>query len=796
MDGLAQDLRYAARSLLKSPGFATAAVLTLALGIGATTTVFSVIEGVLLRPLPFPDADRLAVIMQVQERYRGPLVQGGTSPLSSYLGWRTAGAAFEGMAVYRGQPAILRGFGPAERLWSWSVSANLFPLLGARPSLGQALVADDDKPGSPPVAILSHGFWEARLGSDRRVMGRTITLDTTTYTIVGVMPERFRYPAGTDLWTNLGALLGGPSVAEAARSYSFWVIGRLRPGVSAAEAQRQLYVVSRRAWVTDPKGAGWVPVVTPLHVYLTGRVRSPLLITLGAVSLVLLIACANAASLVFARALTRQHQVAVRAALGAGRGRLVQASLAESLVIALGGGAVGLLIAVWCVPLLVRLAGSELPAIAAISVDGRVLLTCLGTTLLAGLLAGAVPAWHAARKAPAEVIKTGGEGRAAAARGRLGSALIVGQLALTLVLLAGAALLLRSFARLTRLDPGFDPGRVIVAEVNLPATRYRRDDQRLAFVKLALERLNALPGVTAAAVGTGIPLAGGGFTSVDRSGPEGESSFIYWVASVSPGYFHALGIPLLRGRTLQSTDPGAVVIDSAAARVLFPGLDPIGKPFSYWGATRTVVGIVGNVRQEPYQAPPPPHVYDAYSVRPAGYVKVLVVARGDPRGSVALVRRTVQAVDLDVPVVRVEPLTGLIADALARQRLYSVLLGVFGAVALVLSAVGVYGLVSFGVSRRTREFGIRIALGAGRGSVLRLVVGRALLLAALGLALGLAGALAATRTLRGFLFELRPSDPGSLLGASVVLFVAALAASLLPALRATRADPVVALRAE
>ena len=793
-----QDLRYAVRSLLKSPAFTLVVVLTLALGIGATTTIFSVVEGVLLRTLPFPDADRLVDIKQVQEGYRGPGVIGGTSPLSAYLRWRTVDRAFDATATYSGGSAIVRGRGPAERLMSWSVSAGFFPLLGARPLLGRGFRAGEDRPGSAPVAVLSHGFWVDRMGGDPRVLGRTVTLDTTAYAIVGVMPAGFRYPADAQVWTNLGALLSGPEGTARARRFGFWAVASLKPGVSPAQAQRQLDVISRRAWTTDPDARPWLPVVRPLRDFLTGRVRSPLLIMLGAVILVLLIACANVASLVLSRALARQHQVAMRAALGAGRGRLIQASLAEALVVACGGGALGLLVAVWLVPLLVKLAGAELPRVADISLDGRVLAACLGASLLAGLLTGVLPAWHAARLPPADVLKSRGHDRAVTSRGRLGGALIVGQLALTTILLAGAALLIRSFVRLTQLDPGFNPGHLLVAEVQLPATRYPRGDQRIEYVRLALERLGALPGVTATAAASGIPQSPGALNVVTRSDAEGRrSNVLVFVAAVSPDYFRVLGIPLLRGRTLEAVDPDAVVIDAATGQEYFPGENPIGKRFTYYGTvTRTVVGVVGDVRQEMLPIPVSLHVYEPYAGSPSSYLKVLMVTRGDPARSVAAARQRLQEVDLDVPVDRVEPMTTIMAESLARQRLYSLLLGSFGVLALVLSAVGVYGLVSYGVSHRTREFGVRIALGAGPGSVLRLVVGRALRLAGLGTLLGLGGALAATRSLRGLLVEVAPSDPAALAGAALLLFGVTVAASYLPARRATKVDPMVALRSE
>ena len=799
MSSLFQDLRYAVRTLLKSPGFTLAAVLTLALGIGATTTVFSVVEGILLKALPFPDAGRLVLITQAREADRGPGILGNNSPLSATVRWRAAPQVFDASAVYAPHAPVLRGRGPAERVTAWSVSADFFPLLGARPALGRGFVAAEDVPGAggAPVAVVSHEFWTTRLGADRRAVGATLVLDTTAYTVVGVMPPGFRYPAGVQVWTNFGAYLAGPAGTLRAGTFTFWTIARTRPGVTAAEAQARLDVAARRAWATDADLRSWLPVVTPLRDFLTGRVRPRLMLLLGAVGLVLLIACANVAGLVLARALGRQHLLAMRAALGAGRWRLVQGSLAESLVVAAGGGAVGLVVAAWCVPALVKLAGAELPQVAQVSVDLRVMAACLVTSLAAGLLAGVVPAVRAARLPPAEVLQAAGHGRATGSQGKLRGALIVAQLALTTVLLAGSALLAHSFERLTRLDPGYDPRHVLVADVQLPAGAYRRDEQRVSYVQQVLAAVGAVPGVSAAAAGSGIPFSGGGFSVDTRVGPSGKpEARMYWFAAVSPAYFRVLGIPLVRGRVLQDREADAVVLDAAAARAFFPGEDAVGRRFEFWGTSRTVVGVVGEVRQETLQDPPLPHVYESLGAHPAGYLKILALTTGDPARALAAFRRRIQDVDADVPVDRAVPMTSLLADSIARQRLYALLLGGFGVMALLLSALGVYGLMSHAVGARTREFGIRVALGAERGGVLRLVVGRAAVLTGLGAVLGLAGALAATRTLRDLLFEVGPSDPLALVGASALLVVVALAASWLPARRAAGVDPAVALRSE
>jgi len=563
----------------------------------------------------------------------------------------------------------------------------------------------------------------------------------------------------------------------------------VKPGFAPDRVEARLSRYAR-SWTGDPGAGPLYATATPLRDFLTGPVRPRLLLMLGAVGLVLLIACANVASLVLARALARRQEVGTRAALGAGRVRLMQGAIAETLVVGATGGALGLLGAVWAVPALVTRAAGELPQIADVGVDARVVVVCLATSLIAGLLAGAWPAWQAARLAPAEVLKVGGNGRASSARGRTGGALLVLQLALATVLLAGSALLLRSFGRLTHLDPGFEPGHVLVADVNLPGTSYPGDAARLAYARRALERTAGVPGVTNAALGSGIPLEGG-----DLYITTGRDTIVTWLAAVTPGYFRALGIPLLRGRTLRGVDPDGVVMDSTAALEWFHGENPVGKPYVLYDRTATVVGVVGDVRQE-LQRGPMPHVYISYADYPRTYLKVLVVTRGDPARSVAAVRRALQEIDPDVPVEKVEPMTDLMRESLARERLYSLLVVTFGMMALLLVAVGVYGLASYSVSRRTREFGVRVAFGAGRDHLLRLVLGRSAVLAGLGALLGLAGALAATRLLKSLLFEVGPLDPLALGGAVAVLVVVTLAASYFPARRATKVDPVEALRSQ
>jgi len=793
------DLRYALRTLARSPGFTLAAVLTLALGIGANTAVFSVVEGVLLRSLPFPGAERLLLILS----------RSGTSPLRAYETWRTATGAFEDMAAARGDDPVLIAPEGAERVMTWTVTANFFPLLGGRPILGRAFLPEENRPGSPPVAVLSYACWQSRFGGDRQVLGRKITLDTVAYTIVGVMSPDFRTPAGfrhpddTQLWRALGSFLSGPGGVEWARQHSFWVFGRRRPGTNSAGALAALNLVSRRLQEADPVDRGFVPVVEPLHGFLVARVRTPLLLMLGAVSLVLLVACANVASLLLSRGVARAQELAVRVALGASRARLLREALAESVLLAWAGGGCGVLIALWTVPVFVRLAGVDLPHLSDITVNIPVLATALGASVFAGLAAGLLPGLRAARLAPADVLNAGsrgtGSGGGQAWRQRSNDALIVAQLALTMVLLSGAGLLARSFVRLVRLDPGFDATHLVVAELRLPAERYPTGAARAAFIRDALQRLGSLPSVAGAAVSEGMPFGGTALGTVGIPGRVEEPGLpSAWISAVSPDYFRTLAIPLRRGQAFDRSGASAgVMIDEAAARAYFPGQDPIGKQITFYGhRTRTIIGIVGDVRQQNLHDPPPPHIYEFLGDSPAEYLKLLVRTSGVPAQLVGALRQTIRSLDPNVPIDRAAPIAAWLGDPLAVQRLYTLLLASFAALALALAATGVYGIAAYAVTRRTREIGIRVTLGAGRAAVLRLIVGHGLALTLAGIALGVAGALATTQVLRAYLFEIGPRDPIVLTAVGVLVVATALVASYLPARRATKVDPMVALRYE
>src|SRR6266516_3033814 len=790
------DLRYALRTLARSPGFTLAAVVTLALGIGANTAVFSVVEGVLLRSLPFPGAERLLLILSKR----------GTSPLRAYETWRTATGAFEDMAAARGEDPVMISPEGAERVMTWTVTANFFSMLGGRPILGRAFLPEEDRPGSPPVAVLSYAFWQSRFGGDRQVLGRTVTLDTVAYTIVGVMSPHFRTPAGfrhpddTQLWRALGSFLSGPGGAEWARQGSFWVFGRLRPGTNSAGALAALTIVSHRLEDGDSGGRAFAPVVAPLHESLVGRVRTPLLLMLGAVSLVLLVACANVASLLLSRGVARAQELAVRVALGASRARLLREALTESVLLALAGGGCGVLIALWTVPVFVRLAGADLPHLTDITVNIPVLAAALGASVCAGLAAGLIPGLRASRQAPADALKAGSRGARGGSgqawRQRSNDALIVAQLALTMVLLSGAGLLTRS---LVRLDPGFDPTHVAVAELRLPRERYPTSAARAAFVREALQRLGSLPSVAGAAVSEGMPLSGYALGTVGIPGRGEQPELpVAHISAVSPDYFRTLAIPLIRGQTFdRSGAPAGVIIDEAAARAYFPGADPIGRQITFYTyRTRTIIGIVGDVRQQNLHDPPPPHIYESLGNSLADHLKVLVRTSSAPLQLVDALRRTIRSLDPHIPIDRAAPFAAWLGDAMVAPRLYTLLLASFAVLALALAATGVYGIAAYAVTRRTREIGIRVTLGAGRAAVLRLIVSHGLALTLSGIALGVAGALATTQVLRAYLFDIGPRDPVVLTAVGLLVVATALIASYIPARRATQVDPMVALRYE
>jgi predicted permease len=806
MRTLLQDLRYAARALRASPGFTLVAALTLALGVGANTAIFSVVNGVLLQPLPFPDPDRLARIFTVD---------GGPAPMSprDFEDMREQNHTFGRMAAYDPYDRTLTGAGEPARLPAADVSFGFFETLGVSPLLGRTFREEESRPDRSSVVMLSHALWRQRFGGDAQIVGRTITVDGRGYAVVGVMPPAFDYPAGRQLWTPIPEDMDFKDEANRRAEY-LGVIGRLRPDATLEGAGADLSTIAARlAREHVDKNTGVGASVAGLGDHLVKDVRVPLLVLLGAVGFVLLVACANVANLLLVRASTRASELAVRAALGAGRGRLLRQLLTESLLLGVVGGAAGLLFAVWGSEALVRMAPPGIPRLEGVGVDAPVVAFALGAAILTALLFGAVPALQATRPGLVQALKAGGRGALGARHGaRTRGLLVVGETALAVVLLVGAGLLLKSFVRLLDVDPGFRSASRLTFRLQLPEASYPEDAPKEVFTSTLLDRLRALPGVTSAGAVTGLPLSGSNMIiSFDVEGrpsaAPGEGDAMQ-VRIATPDYFRTLDIPLRRGRMFTDADRGGaapvVLLSETAVRRFFPGEDPLGKRIDL-GWTRghdgrkeggEVVGIVGGVKQEGLADPLEPELYLPYAQTPVGPLSVVLRAEGDPRSLAGAVAREVRALDPNLPVADVKTLDEVVSQAVARPRFYLSLLALFAAAGLALAAIGIFGVLSYTVAQRRREIGIRIALGAQPAAVLRNVMAGALRLAAGGLVLGVAGALALSRAIRGLLFDVSAADPATFLAVAVTLGAAAALASWLPARSATRVDPASALRSE
>jgi predicted permease len=804
IDTLRQDLSYAVRRLRQAPAFTAVAVATLAIGIGATSAIFSVVNAVLLSPLPFPEADRLVQVAQTWERR--PVVH---SP-QNFLDVEAQAIAFSGLAAVDTSGVTLTGRGPATRLEGATVSASFFEVLRVPPLHGRGFVAGENEPGRNRVVVLGHSLWRDRFGADPAIVGRTVSLNRVPHVVVGIAPPGFRYPEQTELWTPM-------EYDERFRSNSrgAWyltVVGRLREGATVDGARQEVSTIAgrlARAYPADNEGVGGT--VIPLLEATVGESRRALLVLLGAVGLVLLVACVNVANLLLARVTSRETELAVRAALGAGRGRLVRQLLTESLLLALVGGAAGLLLATLIVDGVVAMKPEGVPRLAEVGVDRAVVSFAAALSLLTTALFGAFPALQTSRRATAQALRRGSRGILTGGRGDLRGALVVGQVALAMVLLAGSALLLRSFARLRRVDPGFRTENALAFRVSLPDSAYAEDAQRLSFHDELQRRLAALPGVRSVGAVAGLPLAGNhfniSFTVDGRPEVPPSQQPTMEVRIATPGYFRAIGIPVRRGRAFTEEDgpeaPQVVVLSESAVRRYFPDEEPIGRTI-HLGLGRgrgrkaggEVVGVVGDVKDLGLAAASPPEIYVPYAQFPIESMDVVLRTGAPPRSLAAVAERVVHGLDAELPVARVATLEEVLARSVSEPRFYALLLGSFAATALFLAALGLFGVMSYAVAQRTREIAVRVALGATRRELLAMVLRDALVLGTAGVALGLAGALLLSRVIASMLFSLSPRDPATLAGVAVLLLATALLASGLPALQATRVDPVVALRSE
>ena len=797
-----EDLRYAIRTLLKSPGFTTVAVLALALGIGATSAIFTVVNGVLLRPLDYDDPDRLVVL---RETKLPQFPRFSISP-GNFESWRTGSTSFDRIAAYSIQFLNLTGRGDPEQLRGATATAGLFEMLGVQPALGRDFTPEEDQPGQDAVVILSHGLWQRRFGGDPALLGQALTLNGRVRTVIGMMPAGFEFPqAGTALWVPRALT---PEQRDRHGSHYLSAAARLKDGVSLEQARTELRAIAARLEEEFPESnAGWSVIVTPMLENLVSGSRPALLVLLGAVGLVLLIACANVANLLLARATGRQKEIATRVALGAGRGRIVGQLLTESLLLGVVGGSGGILLALWGVSVLPELA-PELPRINEVALDGRALAFTALVTILTSVVFGLAPALHASRPDLVDSLKEGGHGASGGRRRRRArSLLVVGEVALALVLLVGAGLLVRSFWLLQQVDPGFDADNVLVVSLSLPDAGYPEADDTRSFYRQLVERLASAPGVRAVGVTQSLPFFGDyvlGYRVEGRPEPEPGQMPLTNHYVVTPDYFAAMGIRLRRGRLFTDRDredgPPVLLINETLARQTFPDEDPIGQRVYVTDGPgivfREIVGVVADVKQYGLASTARAQTYEAYWQRPFHFTSVVIRTESDPRGLAGIVRREVLSIDGDQPLSRVLTLEEIVGTSIAGERASTRLLTLFGGIALLLAAIGIYGVMAYSVAQRTREFGIRRAIGADRAAILRLVLGQGLTLATIGIVVGVAAAAALTRVMASLLYEVTPTDLSTFTVVPVVLFLAAFAACCLPALRATKVDPLAALRAE
>jgi putative ABC transport system permease protein len=801
LDALGQDARYSWRRLARSPGFTAVAVITLGLGIGANSAIFSVVNAVLMRPLPYAESERLVGVFSVET---GPMVMSGPD----FMDIREQAGLFEGLAAYDTETRTLTGAGDAERVAVGAVTPGFFEVLRVRPVLGRTFRPEEMEPGQDRVALLSHGFWLDRFGGDPGVLGRTIALSGRTHEVVGVVPPGFDLPPGRALWV---PIVNEGMFADSRRAMYLSVVGRLGAGVTLAEADAEVSTIAARLEAAYPEtNIGYGATVRPMRDVVVGDARAPLLVLLGAVGLVLLIACANVANLLLARAAGREGEFSVRAALGAGKGRLVRHLLTESVMLGALGGALGLVLAFVGTRALLALGPEGIPRLDEVGVDGTVLAFTAAAALLTGILFGLAPALQVARANLASSIREGARGTPGGRGNRLRSGLVVAQTALAVVLLVGAGLLLGSFARMTQVDPGFHSDGVLTFPLSLPEAAYPEDAQVRDFYGRFLERLETVPGVRSAdAVVPG--LAGGqsfslGFTVDGREPlPPGESQSMQ-ARVATAGYFSTVGIPLRRGRAFTEWDredaPGVLVLNEAAVRQYFPNEDPLGQRITLgWSRDGVqvggeVVGIVGDVRHFGLTSEPFPEVYIPHAQVPNAGMTLVLRTAGDPLAVAGPVRAALRELDPSLAAGTFVPLEDQLSSSVAQPRFYALLLGLFAAVALTLAAVGILGVMSYLVAQRTRELGIRMALGADARDVHRLVIGRGMLLTFAGLALGIPATLALTRLIESQLYGVEPGDPVIFVAVILLLTAVAFFSTYIPSRRATRIDPMVALRGE
>jgi putative ABC transport system permease protein len=797
-----RDLQYALRTLGRNPGFACISVLALGLGIGANSAIFTVVNSVLLQPLHFDKPEQLIVVHE--RNLKGGFPQFSLSP-GNYLDFRDHNHSFSGFTAFGGAGFNLSGGTQPERLRGSRVTGNFFQVMGRTPILGRTFTAQEEQLGGPRAAILSYGVWQRRFAGNRNALGQTLKMNEEIYTVVGVMPADFEFPGRTEIWTPL--TMNTQNWQQRGGHYLSGV-GRLKDGATLAGAQADLNVIAARAEQQFPaSNAGWDTTLRTLQEQMVGNLR-PVMITLtAAVGFVLLIACVNLANLLLSRSTARRREMGIRSSLGAGRARLIRQLLTESVLLGLLGAVFGLVLAKLGTGLLVNLSPNILPRAKEIALDARALAFTGAIAVLTGLLFGLAPAIHMAKTDLMSSLRDGGRGNAIGfRRNRLRSVLVVGEVALALMLLSGAGLLMRSFYRLESMDPGFDPHGLLTFHTNLPGAKYKTDESQAEFYRRALEQIRAIPGVSAAGAAQIFPLAGDdyilSFTQLGKPPVQegNEPSAAYYAST--PGYFSALRIPIKAGRDFNEHDnagatPVAIVSESMA-RQFYRNENPLGQQIQMGNGSKPsqIVGIAGDVRDEELESKGRPAVYQPAAQVPFGNMYFGVRAEGDPAGLISSVRTVMRGIDSELPLDAVGTVDALVSTSLSQRRFAMLLMAIFACLALVLAMVGIYGVISYSVTQATQEIGIRMALGAGRGHVLRIVFGYAGLLMAAGLGVGIGAALLSGRFLATQLFEIKSTDPLTLAAVALTLAATGLAASMIPAWRAMRVDPLVALRNE
>jgi len=804
MDSLLKDIRYGLRGMLKHPGFTVIALLTLALGIGANTAMFTVVNAVLLRPLSFPESEKLVALQGINPQ-KG--ITASNMSVPDLADWRAQNHVFEQLAGFVSGSVFLTNGDDTERARATGVSAEFFPMLRVQPLTGRTVQPEDEEQGRQPVAVLSYALWQRKFGGDPKIVNSQIQVNNKSTTVIGVMPAGFEYPDRSEVWTPLP--INPASEARVNRFVS--ASARLKPGVTIEEAQNELNTINQRlAHDYVDSNFGWTVKVTDMRESFVGDLRSSLLILFGAVVFVLLIACANVANLLLSRAAFRQKEIAVRIALGASRLRIVRQLLTESVLLSLISGIIGIGLRVWLTRLLIYISPANSPRFEEIGIDPRVLLFTLGVSILTGIIFGMAPVFQSSRPQLNETLKESGRlGSQGGTRNRIGSMLMVAEIAFSFVLLAGATLLIKSFLHLRQIDPGFNTNNVLVTRAALPPGKYANGEPRARIFQEVVDRVRAMPGVLSAGAVLSLPLGGDTFNvgreilrEGEPDGPQHRHGATYLV--VTPGYFKTLQIPIKAGREFGNEDANAnaakaMIINETMARNLWPGESAIGRRVKLDSDEkffREIVGVVGDTRAS-LDTPPSPQMYVPYAQDANwGSLSLVIKTSGEPTSVASALRNEVRTVDKGIPLFNLRTMEEVVATSSASRRLPMMLLSAFAAVAMVLSMLGIYGVTAYYVTQRTREIGIRIALGAQVGDVLSLILKRGVILSLVGLILGFAGSIALTRYLTSLLFGVEPFDTFTFACVSVVLIAVCLVACLVPARRATKVDPLVALRYE